>query len=99
IAPFSEPRILVTVGSDRKKWNYKTLEMKLSEASEILDDRIEEFQKLVMEHHKLDETAFGSAARQGTTEVIAVGRISSDSSEGKLNEASLLLETSRNTGN
>ncbi|KAK0652340.1 DNA polymerase alpha subunit B N-terminal-domain-containing protein [Cercophora newfieldiana] len=99
IAPFSEPRILVTVGSDRKKWGYKTLAMKLSEAAEILDDRIEEFTKLVMEHHKLDELAIGSAARQGTTEIVAVGRIASDTSEGKLNEASLVLETSRSTGN
>jgi len=99
IAPFSESRILVTIGSDRKKWGYKTLAMKLSEAAEILDDRIEEFAKLVMEHHKLDELAFGSAARQGTGEIVAVGRIASDSSEGKLNEASLVLETSRSTGN
>ena len=72
--------------------------MKLSEASEILDERIEEFTDLVMEHHKLDPSAFGSAASQSTTEIVAVGRIASDSAEGKLNAASLVLETSRRMG-
>ncbi len=99
IAPFSESRIVLKATSDQKKLGYKTLAMKLSEASEILDDRIEEFTKLVTDHHKLEDSAFGSAARQGTTEVVAVGRIACDSAEGKLNTASLVLETSRTMGN
>lgn len=74
------------------------MSMKLSETSEILDDRIDDFLNLVREHHKLDDDAFGSAATQSTTEVVAVGRIASDSLEGKLNAASLVLETSRRTG-
>lgn len=73
--------------------------MKSSEASEILDDRIEEFMALVRDHHKIDEDEFGSAATQSTTDIVAVGRIASDSAEGKLNAASLVLETSRRTGN
>lgn len=72
--------------------------MKLSEASEILDDRIDDFLSLVAEHHKLDDSAFGNAASQGTSEIVTVGRIASDSSEGKLNAASLVLETSRRMG-
>ena len=72
--------------------------MKLSEASEILDDRIDDFMNIVMEHHKIDYSEFGSAASQSITEIIAVGRIASDSAEGKLNTASLLLETSRRMG-
>ncbi|KAK5654786.1 hypothetical protein OQA88_6822 [Cercophora sp. LCS_1] len=99
IAPFGEPRIKLTAASDQKKLGYKTLAMKLSEAAEILDDRIEEFSKLVVEYHKLDESVLGSAARQGTTDIVAVGRIACDSAEGKLNAASLVLETSRSTGN
>ncbi|KAF5024877.1 hypothetical protein F66182_3035 [Fusarium sp. NRRL 66182] len=98
IAPFSEPRVKLTAASDQKKLGYKPLAMKLSEASEILDDRIDSFMALVQTHHKLDETEFGSAAAQSTAEVVAVGRIASDSSEGKLNAASLVLETSRRTG-
>ncbi|KAK4191247.1 DNA polymerase [Podospora australis] len=99
IAPFSEPRIKLTAASDQKKLGYKTLAMKVSEVSEILDDRIDEFMGLVMEYHKLEESAFGSAASQSTTEIVAVGRIASDSLEGKLNAASLVLETSRRMGN
>ncbi|KAI0459899.1 DNA polymerase alpha/epsilon subunit B [Xylaria acuta] len=99
IAPFGEPRIKLTATSDQKKLAYKTLAMKSSEASEILDDRIDEFMVLVRDHHKIDEEEFGSAASQSTTEIMAVGRIASDSSEGKLNDASLVLETSRHTGN
>ena len=98
IAPFPESRIKLTAASDQKKLGYKGLVMKLSEASEILDDRIDDFIGLVSEHHKLEDSAFGNAAGQGTTEIVAVGRIASDSPEGKLNAASLVLETSRRTG-
>ncbi|KAG6024238.1 hypothetical protein E4U40_003416 [Claviceps sp. LM458 group G5] len=98
VAPFSEPRIKLTAASDQKKMAYKPLAMKLSEASEILDDRIDEFMTIVQDYHQLDDSAFGSAASQSTTEVVAVGRIASDSMEGRLNAASLVLETSRRTG-
>ncbi|KJZ75026.1 hypothetical protein HIM_05512 [Hirsutella minnesotensis 3608] len=97
-APFAEPRIRLTAASDQKKMGYKPLAMKLSEASEILDDRIDEFAALVQQHHGLDDTAFGSAASQGTSQIVAVGRIASDAAEGRLNTASLVLETSRRTG-
>lgn len=98
IAPYGESRIKLTAASDQKKLAYKPLAMKLSEASEILDDRIDEFQGIVKEHYKLDDAEFGSAASQSTSEIYAVGRIASDSLEGKLNAASLVLETSRRTG-
>lgn len=98
IAPFGESRIKLTAASDQKKLAYKPLAMKLSEASEILDDRIDDFRNLIKDHHKLDDNVFGSAATQSTAEIVAVGRIASDSFEGKLNAASLVLETSRRTG-
>ncbi|KAK8047649.1 DNA polymerase alpha subunit B [Apiospora saccharicola] len=98
IAPYAESRIKLTAASDQKKLAYKPLAMKLSEASEILDDRIDEFIGLVKDYHNLDDTAFGSAATQSTSEIYAVGRIASDSPEGKLNAASLVLETSRKIG-
>ncbi|KAL1836242.1 hypothetical protein VTJ49DRAFT_5404 [Mycothermus thermophilus] len=99
IAPFPESRIKLTATSDQRKLAYKGLSMKLSEASEILDDRIDDFVALVAQHHKLEDSAFGNPASQGTTEIVAVGRIASDSPEGKLNAASLVLETSRDMGN
>lgn len=72
--------------------------MKLSEASEILDDRIDEFAELIKQHHGFPESAFGNPAAESTAEIIAVGRIASDTSEGKLNAASMVLETSRRMG-
>lgn len=72
--------------------------MRLSEASEILDDRIDEFITLLHPQYENEDIAIGSAATQSTSEIIAVGRIASDSLEGKLNMASLVLETSRRTG-
>lgn len=81
-----------------KKLSYKPLAMKSSEASEILDDRIDEFAALVQKHLHLDDSAFGSAASQSTSEIIAVGRIASDSLEGRLNVSSLVLESSRRMG-
>ncbi|KAM4056258.1 DNA polymerase alpha/epsilon subunit [Hirsutella rhossiliensis] len=98
VAPFAEPRIKLTAASDQKKTGYKPLAMKLTEASEILDDRIDDFAALVQAHHGLDDSAFDSAASQSTSQIVAVGRIASDSAEGKLNAASLVLETSRRTG-
>ena len=98
MAPYPESRIKLTAASDLKKLGYKPLAMKASEASGILDDRIDDFMTLVREYHRIDEAEFGSAASQGTAEIYAVGRIACDSAEGKLNAASLVLETSRKTG-
>ena len=72
--------------------------MRLADSSEILDERIDEFMSILQKHHGLDDSAFGNAAGQGTNEIVAVGRIASDTPEGKLNSASLVLETSRRMG-
>lgn len=98
IAPSSEPRIKLTANSDLKKYSYKPMAMHLSEASEVLDDRIDEFMTLVQVYHELEDSAFGNAASQSTSEIVAVGRIASDMLEGKFNSASIVLETSRRMG-
>ena len=98
MAPPAEPRLKLTAATDLKKFGYKPMAMHLSEASEVLDDRIDEFQNMIQEHHHLEDSAFGNASSQSTEETIAVGRIASDTLEGRLNAASLLLETSRRTG-
>lgn len=94
----SEPRIKVKANTDLAKFAYKPMAMKLSEASEILDDRIDSFLDLVQTHYNLEDSAFGNPATQSTNEIVAVGRIASDTPEGKLNPASIVLETSRRTG-
>jgi DNA polymerase alpha subunit B len=98
IAPYAETRIKLVANSDTKKLSYKPMAMKLSEASEIFDDRIDEFIHLIQAYHGLEDSVFGSAANQSTNEIVAVGRIASDSSSGKSNAESLVLETSRRMG-
>jgi DNA polymerase alpha subunit B len=93
-----ESRFKLKGNSEMAKFAYKTMGMKLSEASEILDDRIEEYVTLIQQYYKLDEMEFGNPATRSQDEIVAVGRIASDSHEGRLNPMSLLLETSRRLG-
>lgn len=98
IAPHSESRVKVIANTDIKKFGYKPMSMHLAETSEVLDERIDSFQALIQKHHKLEDSDFGNAAAQSTSEIVAVGRIACDTPEGKLNKASLLLELSRRWG-
>ena len=98
IAPHAEPRLKPIANTDVKKFGYKPMSMRVNESSEVLDERIEDFLALTQKHHKLEESAFGNAAAQSTNEIVAVGRIACDTPEGKLNQASLLLELSRRWG-
>jgi len=93
----TETRVKLKANTEIAKFNYKSMAMKLSEASEILDDRIDEFTLLIQQEHGFEDSAFGNPAAQSTSEIITVGRIASDV-EGKLNAASLVLETSRRMG-
>jgi DNA polymerase alpha subunit B len=93
-----EPRIKLKANTDMAKFSYKTMAMKLSEASEVLDDRIDEFRDLLKESMELDDSAFGNPSYSSPSEIIAVGRIASDTSEGRLNTATLVLEGSRRSG-
>ena len=94
----SQPRIIPQSNTDMKKFEYKTMSMKLSEASEILDDRIDQFVELVQSHHQLEDGDFGNPAVQSQNEIVAVGRIASDTSEARLTQGSVVLETSRRGG-
>lgn len=93
----TESRVKLKANTEIAKFNYKNMAMKLSEASEILDDRIDEFSALVQQHHGFPDSAFGNPAARSTSEIIAVGRIASDA-EGSINNASIVLETSRRMG-
>lgn len=76
------------------------MHQKAYESSQTLDDKIESYHTLISETHSLPFSSFSdpSAARPG--EILAVGRICSDSlPDGKLNPASILLESSRRVGN
>ncbi|KAK4546414.1 hypothetical protein LTR36_002091 [Oleoguttula mirabilis] len=96
--PPTEARVKLKANVDLPKFAYKTMAMKLSGASEILDDRIDDFTELVQSHHNLADSAFGNPAAQSTAEIVAVGRIACDQPNGKLNAASVVLESSRRMG-
>ena len=96
--PPTEARCKLKAAVDLPKFAYRPMAMKLSEASEILDDRIDSFTERVQQHYQLADEAFGNPAAQSTAEVVAVGRIACDTSSGKLNAASMVLETSRRMG-
>lgn len=98
LAPFAESRIKFISNTDFKKFSYKPMSMRLSESSEILDERIDDFTSIIQKAHNLDDASFGNAACQSTSEIVAIGRIASDTPESKLVLASLVLETSRRKG-
>ncbi|KIK88801.1 hypothetical protein PAXRUDRAFT_688122 [Paxillus rubicundulus Ve08.2h10] len=84
----------------RKNRAYRYMYEKVSERSEALDDRIDEFADLVQKHYHIDEFADPDAATEESTTI--VGRIVLDSemstSGAKLNESSLVIESSRMMG-
>lgn len=94
----ADPRIKLRANVELNKFAYKNMAVKLSEASEVLDDRIETFLDIVKKHHNLDDSVFGNPTRQSTSEIVAVGRIACDSPTGKLAATSVVLETSRRMG-
>lgn len=96
--PPAEARVKLKAAVDLPKYAYKPMAMKLSEASEILDDRIDMFVERVQKEHRLDDSDFGNPAAQSTSEIVAVGRIACDQPTGKINAQSLTLETSRRMG-
>ncbi|KAI0916967.1 hypothetical protein AcW1_007714 [Taiwanofungus camphoratus] len=103
--PVAGPSKVAFVGPNideesRKKRAYRYMYEKVSERSEALDDKIDDFGELVKEHYNINDLGDPSAATE--EEVTVVGRITLDAetSSGpvKLNEASLTLETSRMMG-
>ncbi|KAH9942919.1 DNA polymerase alpha, subunit B [Amylocystis lapponica] len=97
--PVAGPSRVAFVGphQSRSSRAYRYMYEKVSERSEALDDRIDDFGELVKEHYAVDDLGDPSASTE--EEVTVVGRITSDqesfAGSGKLNEASLALESSR----
>lgn len=93
-----ENRVKFVARGDYKRFSYKPMHQKLSEASEVLDDRINDFMAAVQEHYRFEDEQFGNPSTASPSEVIAVGRIASDSTDGTLNAVSVVLESSRRMG-
>jgi DNA polymerase alpha subunit B len=94
----SESRVSFIFRMDLKSFAYRPMYQKLTEASEALDERIDEFAAAIQEHYSLPDEAFGDASVASPAETVAVGRIVSDSPEGKFNASSVCLESSRMAG-
>ncbi|KAF9464138.1 DNA polymerase alpha subunit B [Collybia nuda] len=85
--------------SSRKDRAYRYMYEKISERSEALDDRIDEFGELIREYYSIPELGDPSSSTDETT---VVGRITHDSdtitSGAKLTDATITLESSRMYG-
>ncbi|KAF9572957.1 DNA-directed DNA polymerase alpha subunit pol12 [Mortierella alpina] len=75
---------------------YRYMFEKISEKGDALDDRIDAFAEIYRKAHK--DVTFSNPEYHTQSIVTVVGRICSDANEGKSNERSLLLETSRALG-
>ncbi|KAF9918036.1 DNA-directed DNA polymerase alpha subunit pol12 [Lobosporangium transversale] len=75
---------------------YRYMFEKIAEKAEALDDRIEAIAEIYKS--SFPETEFHNPAYPSQAIVTVVGRICSDANEGKSNERSLVLETSRSLG-
>lgn len=93
-----KPRIQVI--NDQEKYKFRTMRQNLVECSDLLDDQIDQFLKLIKESFSLADSEFGDPAVQSQADIYAVGRIVPDSpqADGFLNPESLSLETSRISG-
>ncbi|KDQ09882.1 hypothetical protein BOTBODRAFT_58411 [Botryobasidium botryosum FD-172 SS1] len=80
---------------ESEKFNYRYMHEKVSERSETLDDRIDEFAELVKEAYGVDE--LGDPAAVTEEDVLIVGRICAEP-DTKLGETTLQLESSRMMG-
>lgn len=86
----------------KEKYKYRTMNLKLLDIADYLDERIEIFTEIVAKHYDIDESKFGDPTRQSQSEIYTVGRIVPDSplnsGSTDLNLQSLFLETSRVSG-
>lgn len=88
------------------KYKYRTMNLKLLDIADYIDERINYFQDLLLKEFKDNnqDLAFGDPNIQSQSEIYCVGRIVSDSpiisqnSLNNLNLDSLFLETSRSLG-
>mgnify|MGYP003365504852 CR=1 FL=1 len=84
---------------DPAKYKFRTMNQKLLEVADYLDDQIDRAAQIVLKHYKFDQADFGNPNIQSQAEILAVGRIVPDSPtteyDADLNSHSLFLEASR----
>ncbi|KAG2223782.1 hypothetical protein INT45_001916, partial [Circinella minor] len=74
---------------------YRYMFEKIKDRADVLDEQIEYLSEFL---NKEKEQEFTNPTRPNQEQILAVGRICSDAAEGKLNDKSVMLETSRDLG-
>ncbi|ODV58468.1 DNA-directed DNA polymerase alpha subunit POL12, partial [Ascoidea rubescens DSM 1968] len=94
--------IKITANFNQKKYNFRSMRIKLLESADYLDEQIDIFTRLILNHYNFSKDQFGNPTISSQDEIITVGRIVSDSPisdfDTILNSNSLSLETSRISG-
>ncbi|QPG74130.1 hypothetical protein FOA43_001452 [Brettanomyces nanus] len=99
----SQPNKLRLVANfDPTKYKFRTMNQKLLEVADYLDDQIDRTAQIVLDHYKFDQNEFGNPNIQSQTEILTIGRIVPDSPtsefDADLNAHSIFLESSRSGG-
>ncbi|KAL7415252.1 DNA polymerase alpha subunit B N-terminal-domain-containing protein [Mrakia frigida] len=92
----TKPRIALTTGADPKSYEYRYMFEKISERSDVLDKRIDDFGELLKRTFNISDD-FSDPSETSDESSYIVGQIHTDSTT-KLNDSSLLLQASRSTG-
>lgn len=89
----------LSVNFDPKKYSYRPMYQKLSEVSEVLDDQIDQYADIILQAFNLQDDDIGNPSQNTQVQTVVVGRIVCDTLDGgRLNAASVMLETSRRLG-
>ncbi|RLV92656.1 DNA polymerase alpha subunit B [Spathaspora sp. JA1] len=87
---------------DISKYKFRTMQMKLLEAADVLDDQIDTMMKIYQDSHSDSDLQFGNPCLSSQFDILCCGRIVPDSplyeNNVVLNNTSLYLETSRMQG-
>lgn len=86
---------------DASKFKFRTMQMKLLESADVLDDQIDRMINLYQDQNKTADLQFGNPCLSTQSEILCCGRIVPDSplyDKEVLNSTSLYLETSRMSG-
>ncbi|KAI5960587.1 POL12 [Candida pseudojiufengensis] len=93
--------IKLTANFDPLKFKFRTLQMKLLESADVLDDQIDTMAEIYQEENKTEDLQFGNPCLSSQFDILCCGRIVPDSpsyNQEILNKKSLYLETSRLSG-
>ncbi|RCK66546.1 DNA polymerase alpha subunit B [Candida viswanathii] len=98
--PEEKPFRLAT-NFDASKFKFRTMQMKLLESADVLDDQIDRMIEKYQEQNKTADLQFGNPCLSTQSDILCCGRIVPDSplyDKEILNSTSLYLETSRMSG-